>query len=103
VVAVEEDDGFGGGVVDMDQFCGLRNGGVTCLMSILSLRTRVSRWNFCCCVTLLYLQVLPVISANNIISEKLNLGCFVPNQIMVDQGLTEPISGMDVKFNPRKC
>jgi hypothetical protein len=54
---MEEDDGFGGGIVDFDMFGCLIHGGVTCLMSILSLRTSVSRWNFCCCVTLLYLHV----------------------------------------------
>jgi hypothetical protein len=55
VVSVEEDDGFGSGVVDADNSCGLRQERGTSLMERRSRTTRLIRWNFCCCEILLYL------------------------------------------------
>ena len=48
VVAVEEDDCFGCGVVDADYSCGLRQGIHTSLMERRSRTTILIRWNFCC-------------------------------------------------------
>jgi hypothetical protein len=55
VVAVEEDDGFGSGVVDVNHSCRLGRTNSTSLMERRSRTTRLTRWNFCCCVILLYL------------------------------------------------
>jgi len=43
VIAVEKDDGFGGGIVDSDSFCSLNISMFTSLISNLSFRTRVRR------------------------------------------------------------
>lgn len=55
VVSVEEDDGFGSGVVDANNFGGLRQARGTSLMERRSRTTRLIRWNFCCWEILLYL------------------------------------------------
>lgn len=55
VVAVEEDDSFGSGVVDADHSCRLDRRQSTSLMERRSRTTRHTRWNFCCCEILLYL------------------------------------------------
>lgn len=56
-ISVEEHDSFGGGVVDADYLCCLRLNRFTYLINNFWCRTRVSRWNFFCCVTLLYLYI----------------------------------------------
>lgn len=54
-VAVEEHDGLGGGVVDANNSGCLGLNSFTYLINNFWWRTRVSRWNFFCWVTLLYL------------------------------------------------
>lgn len=61
MIAIEEDNGFGCGIVDAHSFSCLNKNMFTSLISNFSLSTSVRRRNFCCWVTLLYLhEFLPL-------------------------------------------
>lgn len=56
LIAMEEDDGLGSWIIYRHYLGSLSQRYVTSLMSSFSFSTSVSRWNFFCCVILLYLQ-----------------------------------------------
>lgn len=55
VIAMKEDDGLGCGVVDFNNSCCLYRTLNTYFIDFFSFITSVNKWNFFCCVILLYL------------------------------------------------
>jgi hypothetical protein len=57
MISMEKYDCFGGGIIHPNLFCSLFLKIFTSLINFFYFKTKLRRWNFCCWVTLLYLNL----------------------------------------------